>query len=175
MHRLLLALTVAILAITPAARAQYVGGYDDSHSIDASELLPTVQKLEANPLSAAAKNTRQQLFQQFTSTPGMGYLTCTGLFTGASRDAARNNAVLAQQLALGAYAFQYQHIGAEPDNALILQAGIESLLRAYRNLPGYSDPTLEALAKERDANTLLPHIRSSLLQQCKLKPNHFNG
>jgi hypothetical protein len=99
---------------------------------DTDKVVRLTEELEKDPKSATASDARRWLIQWITDTPDYTVAICRTLGPIPGSDVPNSSELLVQNF-FGNVSYQIRHRG-EKDEAVLQQAGIESVLRAYQSL-----------------------------------------
>jgi hypothetical protein len=143
-----------------------------STSEECGKALRLVRGLEADPLSASAKDDRQWLTLWLIAVPDINVSICTKFYP-ALLEANKNHASeLIVQASYSMAAFVIEHPEKAEDDDAKYQAGVEGTLKAYEAIlkkePQAHWPILDELLLKRDKGELGAFIHATV-PKCRSK------
>ncbi len=126
------------------------------------------RRLERDPLGKGSGADRKWLFQWIDAVPDVNVTSCSGPLDALIQDDApcRHGRELYVQSVFGMAAFQIENPKKKDDWVAVQQAGIESVLKAYRALQGFDESVqwsnLDELADAAKAGKLGSVVREQV-------------
>lgn len=141
--------------------------------MSSAKAVQLIRALEQAPLAKEAKAIRSDLIDWAEETKDVTILVCDVLGPIPGSKVPYGPELLVQSM-FGNAAFQLEHTESRGDELKAQLAGIESMLRAYREIlksdPSAGIPAYDAWLKDSEAGVLAEHLTPSIREKC-VDPN----
>ena len=157
------ALAAALAALSLAGLAEARG---NSTPREREKAVRLAQRLEANPLSDDARESRRWLTMLLVGAPDLKVDLCPELLGGTPAERKRLPPEVVAQLMYSGAAFAIEHPDQAGSAAAVYQAGLLGALRVYEAIlakqPTERSAALDALLARREAGTLDAYVAEAM-------------